>query len=174
MIFSATELGALGLFYAALSSPQVTMGCDHMLSALRVSRLGGASPSCLKLRGARKARSPIARQVSASDGRLRSSRRCCGPRLWTPSTLRDSRLEEAGPRSLELRGARKRGAPIARQVSASDGRLRSSRQSCGPRAQILEPFLARPRYALPRVDPTALLDPDPTVIHLLASRVLAT
>jgi hypothetical protein len=33
MIPSATELGAFGLLYAAPSSLQVTMGCDHMLSA---------------------------------------------------------------------------------------------------------------------------------------------
>ena len=31
MIPSATELGAFGLLYAAPSSRQVTMGCDHVL-----------------------------------------------------------------------------------------------------------------------------------------------
>jgi hypothetical protein len=34
MIPSATELGTWGLLYATPSSPQVTMGYDHMLSAL--------------------------------------------------------------------------------------------------------------------------------------------
>jgi hypothetical protein len=63
MIFSATELGALGPLCSS-SSPQVTMGCDHMLSALRVSRLGGASPPCFKVARGEKARSPIARHVS--------------------------------------------------------------------------------------------------------------
>jgi hypothetical protein len=32
MIPSAIELGAFGLLYAAPASPQVTMGCDHVLS----------------------------------------------------------------------------------------------------------------------------------------------
>jgi hypothetical protein len=31
-------------------------------------------------------------QVSLLDGRLRSPRRYCGPRLWTPSAPRDSRI----------------------------------------------------------------------------------
>jgi hypothetical protein len=33
MILSATELGTFGLLSAAPSFPQVTMGCDSMLSA---------------------------------------------------------------------------------------------------------------------------------------------
>jgi hypothetical protein len=55
-------------------------------------------------------RSPIARQVSASDGRLRSPRRYCGPSLWTPSEPHDSRLGGVSPSALKLRWARRRGA----------------------------------------------------------------
>jgi hypothetical protein len=49
-----------------------------------------------------------------------------------PSALRDSRLGGVNPSASKLRWARRRGAPIARQVSASDGWLRSSRNVVGP------------------------------------------
>jgi hypothetical protein len=67
------------------------------------------------------------RQVSASDGLLRYFRRYCGPRLWTPSALRDSRLGGVNPSASKLRGARRRWSLITHHVSLFDGRLRSSR-----------------------------------------------
>jgi hypothetical protein len=43
----------------------------------------------------------------SSDGRLRSPRRCCGPRPECPRHLATHGWEEAGPRYLELQGARR-------------------------------------------------------------------
>jgi hypothetical protein len=104
-----------------------------MPSALRVSRLGGGWSSIFKVARGEEARSLIAHHVSLLDGRLRSSRQYCGPRLWMPSALRDL---AAGRRLvLDLQSCEGRGGeePNRAPRVPSDGRLRSSRQYCGPK-----------------------------------------
>jgi hypothetical protein len=113
------------LLRSSFYHPQVTTGCDLVpifKGSFGASRLAaGRSLSLIfKIVRGEEARSPITRQVSALDGRLRFPRRYCGPRLWTPSAPRDSRLGGVRPSALKLRGARRQWSPIEHHVSLRD------------------------------------------------------
>jgi hypothetical protein len=82
MIPSATELGAFGLLYAAPSSPQVTMGCDHVLIPNALSAFANGKELFLKFEIAMsempRRLNLVPRVPLRSDG-LELTRRCCGP-----------------------------------------------------------------------------------------------
>jgi hypothetical protein len=150
-----------------------------MPSALRDSRLGGGWSSIFKVARGEEARSPN----RAPGVRFRWTAEIFSAKLWAqagmPSAPRVSRIQIPILRDFSRRDpeaschlySTRRLCYGPHCLQLSGYRFSQSRDPC---AQILEPFLARPRYAIPRADPRVLLDPDPTVIHLLASRVLAT
>jgi hypothetical protein len=135
MIPSATELGAFGLLYAAPSSPQVTMGCDHVLIPNALSAFANGKELFLKFEIAM-SETPrrlnlVPRVPLRSDG-LELTRRCCGP---GPGTLPASRASEhngAAFCALESRWAKRRDGPICCQVFPLDGRLKMLRDVAGP------------------------------------------
>jgi hypothetical protein len=135
MIPSVAELDAFGLLYAAPSSPQVTMGCDHVLipNALSAFTNGkelfpqfeiamSETPRRLNL---------VPRVPLRSDG-LELTRCCCGPGSRTISTSRASEHNGAAFCALESRWAKRRDGSVCRQVSPLDGRLKMFRDVAGP------------------------------------------
>jgi hypothetical protein len=72
-----------------------------------------------------------------SDGRLRSSRQDCGPESRMP--FGTSRLAAGRRLVLDLQSCEGRGGeePNRAPRVPSDGRLRSSRQDCGPESRML-------------------------------------
>jgi hypothetical protein len=181
MIPSATELGTSGLLdLTVLTSPGDAVGPGPRFSRpLAPRKITELLFACWSRDGRSAEMALLAARCPLLDGRLRSSRQDCGPKSGMPSALRVSRILTPILRDFSRRDpeaschlySTRRLCYGPHCLQLSGYRFSQSRDPC---AQILEPFLARPRYAIPRADPTVLLDPDPTVIHLLASRVLAT
>jgi hypothetical protein len=113
VILSATKLGASALRAILSITLQVTTGCDLVpifKGTFAISRFVDGRRLLLMLQSyeGRGSEEPQSRtRCPSSDGRLRSPRRCCGPRPECPWHLATRGWEEAGPRSLELRGARR-------------------------------------------------------------------
>jgi len=120
MIPSATELGDSGLLYAALSSPQVTTGCDHMLSAF-ANRKG----LLLAFRNRDERYADIARSGATRPSNptvQNSPEAMVGHRSWALSSLCVSGHDGTAFLRVETAMGEKAGSLIACQVSAgSDG-----------------------------------------------------
>jgi hypothetical protein len=122
----------------------------------------------------------ISRQ-HVSTRRPRGPTLCSAMRPHESRLLGSSRLANPNANTSGLLAARSRGLratciPLALRYGPHYLQLSGYRfsQSRDPRAQILGPFLARPRYTIPRADPTVLLRSGSNGYHLLASRVLVT
>jgi len=124
MIPSVTELGAFGHLYAAASSPQVTMGYNHVLISNALLTFAKGKELFLQFEIAMRETSKWLNLVPCvplrSDG-LELTRRCYGPGPRTLPTSHASEHNRASFYALESRWEKCQDGPICCQVFPLDG-----------------------------------------------------
>jgi hypothetical protein len=134
MISSVTELGTFGHLYASPSSPQVTMGCNHVLTSNTLSTFMNGKELFLQfeivMSETSRRLNMVPRVPLRSDG-LDLTQRFCGPRSRTLPASPASEHNGVSFCALESRWEKCRDGSVCCQVSLLDGQLKVLRDVAG-------------------------------------------
>jgi len=141
MIPSVTELDAFGLLCTAPFSPQVTMGCDHALSAFMNGKEIFLQFEIMMRETPRRLNLVPCIPLRSNGPEL--TQRCCGPRLGTLPVSHASEYNRDTLCALESRWAKRRDGSICFHVSPLDGRLKRLHDTAGPAFGAFEAIRVR-------------------------------